>query len=126
VFHKFGKRRTKVESKSVSIAENIIGEKEVFTIITSASEAMDFINKSFKAYIQGEHELHEQFLESADQVLDKAHEMQAQMIQNELNGNGSAVTMMMVHAQDHLMNVILAKQMIQYFFDLIDTIRKKG
>jgi PTS system cellobiose-specific IIA component len=100
-------------------------EKEVFTIITSASEAMDFINQSFKAYIQGKHELHEQFLEKADQALDKAHEMQARMIQNELNGNGSVVTMMMVHAQDHLMNVILAKQMIQYFFELIDTIRAK-
>lgn len=117
-----------MEANPVRPADDSTNEETVFTIITSASEAMDFIDKCFKACIRGEYELCGHLLEQSDRVLDKAHEVQAQMIQDELNGKTAVLNMMMIHAQDHLMNVILAKQIITYFLELaekIDTGRRK-
>ncbi|WP_313585081.1 PTS lactose/cellobiose transporter subunit IIA [Lacrimispora sp.] len=56
-------------------------------------------------------------MEEAEKVIMEAHELQTEMIQNELKGQKAEVGLLMVHAQDHLMNAMtvmdLCKEMIE-------------
>jgi len=56
-------------------------------------------------------------MNEADQMILQSHEVQTEMIQNELNGEKVEVGLLMVHAQDHLMNAMtvmdLCKEMIE-------------
>ena len=52
-----------------------------------------------------------------DELL-KAHEIQTKMLQDEAGGNKHEVTLLMVHAQDHLMNASLAQDLISEIVEL--------
>ena len=54
--------------------------------------------------------------------LAEAHKVQTNLIQEEAAGNSSEVTLLMVHAQDHLMNAITVKDMSQEFVDMYEKI----
>ncbi|RHW50031.1 PTS lactose/cellobiose transporter subunit IIA [Bombilactobacillus bombi] len=55
-------------------------------------------------------------MKQAKEELTNAHNVQTKMLQNEVNGNTKETTLLMVHAQDHLMNAMtvndLAKEII--------------
>lgn len=57
-------------------------------------------------------------IEKAGEFLDKAHTAQTQLIQEETAGNGKQVTLLMVHAQDHLMNAMTVRDLAQEFVDM--------
>lgn len=63
-------------------------------------------------------------LEEAKAFLTKAHEFQTDLIQEEAQGNVEKVTMLMAHAQDHLMNAITVIDMAGEFIDLYAKISK--
>lgn len=58
----------------------------------------------------------ELLMQKAHDDLVKAHNLQTKLLQKEVNGEGEAPTLLMVHAQDHLMNAMtvndLAKEII--------------
>ena len=60
----------------------------------------------------------EELIEKANDEINAAHEVQTNLIQAEIRGeNKEPVTLLMVHAQDHLMNAMtvrdLAREIIQ-------------
>lgn len=59
-------------------------------------------------------------LEQSNADLLKAHEAQTELIQDEANGNTAKITILMLHAQDHLMNAITVKDLAQEFIDLYE------
>ncbi|RKL62146.1 PTS lactose/cellobiose transporter subunit IIA [Thermoanaerobacteraceae bacterium SP2] len=59
-------------------------------------------------------------IKKACDELDKAHDVQTKLIQDEAAGNGTKVTLLMVHAQDHLMNAITVKDLAQEFIDMYE------
>lgn len=63
-------------------------------------------------------------LEEAQRLLTKAHEFQTDLIQEEAQGNVEKVTILMAHAQDHLMNAITVIDMAEEFIDLYAKISK--
>lgn len=63
-------------------------------------------------------------LEEAKRFLTKAHEFQTDLIQEEAQGNVEKVTILMAHAQDHLMNAITVIDMAGEFIDLYAKISK--
>lgn len=64
------------------------------------------------------------FIQEAKNSLTKAHESQTDLIQEEAAGNVKEVTMLMAHAQDHLMNAITVIDMVNEFVDLYEKISK--
>ncbi len=60
--------------------------------------------------------LHEQACDD----LARAHEVQAHLIQEEADGKGQNVTLLMVHAQDHLMNAMTVKDLAQEMIDMYE------
>ncbi|MDK2805166.1 MAG: cellobiose system component [Thermoanaerobacterium sp.] len=59
-------------------------------------------------------------IDKACEELDKAHDVQTKLIQDEAAGNRKEVTLLMVHAQDHLMNAITVKDLAQEFIDMYE------
>lgn len=63
-------------------------------------------------------------LAEAGQALAQAHEAQAELIQSEADGQPVALSLLLVHAQDHLMNAITVRDMAFEFVELYRRIRE--
>lgn len=59
----------------------------------------------------------EKLLKKSDDLLLKANSIEHKIIQEEAAGNNIEVTILMVHAQDHLMTAIEAKNLIEGIID---------
>ncbi|HEK9101257.1 PTS lactose/cellobiose transporter subunit IIA [Bacillus pfraonensis] len=78
---------------------------------SSAMEAIDYAKR-------GEFQEAEAKLQEALQELQEAHRLQTDLIQREAGGEKTEITLLMVHAQDHLMNAITVKELASEFVAL--------
>lgn len=60
----------------------------------------------------------------AGEDLAQAHEIQTELIQNEAAGHNREITLLMVHAQDHLMNAMTVRDLAQEFIDLYEQMKR--
>ena len=60
----------------------------------------------------------EKLIEEASELINEAHKVQTNMIQMEAAGNKVDVSFLMVHAQDHLMTVMLLRDIVKNFVNL--------
>ena len=60
----------------------------------------------------------EKLIEEASELINEAHKVQPNMIQMEAAGNKVDVSFLMVHAQDHLMTVMLLRDIVKNFVNL--------
>lgn len=51
-------------------------------------------------------------LAEAESALREAHKIQTHLIEDEARGNHQPVTLLMIHAQDHLMNAMTIKDLV--------------
>ncbi|PTM57890.1 PTS lactose/cellobiose transporter subunit IIA [Desmospora activa] len=65
-------------------------------------------------------------LRQAGEELHKAHQLHANLIQQEAGGEQTTVTLLMVHAQDHLMNALTVKDLASEMVDLYERIMVDG
>lgn len=65
-------------------------------------------------------------LQDAAEELSKAHHYQTELIQNEAGGEKTEMTLLMVHAQDHLMNAMTVKDMAAEIIELYEKSPSKG
>ena len=87
-------------------------------LISGASESIGFLDQAFKASRVGNYTLAEECFDQSDAALKIAHDLQTDMIQKQLNGEPTVVSLFMVHAQDHMMNVFLMKQVVRYLVEI--------
>jgi PTS system cellobiose-specific IIA component len=64
-------------------------------------------------------------IELAEVELAQAHISQTKLIQEEASGNSVEISLIMVHAQDHLMNAITVKDLAHEFIDMYDKFFKQ-
>jgi len=88
----------------------------------SRSKAMEAIAAAKEGKIGKARELHEEAVEK----LTAAHEIQADIIQAESDGEITEISVLLVHAQDHIMNAILLKDLSLEFIDLYEKLGGKG
>ena len=86
----------------------------------SRSESMEAIIEAKKGNIEEAR----QHLKIAGEELTTIHNIQTSLIQNEAAGNRTEISLLMIHAQDHLMNAITIKDMAREFVDLYERIGK--
>jgi len=89
-----------------------ISEEIIFQLITNAGAAKSDIFEAFRCCQIGKYGEAEQLIESAGKCLLEAHKAQTNLIQQEAAGESAVVGLLMVHAQDHLMTCILAKDIV--------------
>lgn len=83
--------------------------------------------KAFEALAkarEGEYSEVKKLLLEADESSILAHNAQTELLQAEANGEGSKYSLILVHAQDHLMSSILAKELIQEMVKLYEDLKK--
>ena len=93
-------------------------EMIVFSLIANSGEgrslSMEAIARAKKEDFDGAKAL----LEQADEKIAEAHKSQTSLIQSEADGQKAEVSLLLIHAQDHLMNAITISQMAKEFVDL--------
>ncbi|MBH0332962.1 PTS cellobiose transporter subunit IIA [Brevibacillus brevis] len=64
----------------------------------------------------------EDALKRAGEELGRAHQNQTALIQKEIAGEKTEISMLLIHAQDHLMNAITVKDLATEFVELYSQI----
>lgn len=89
-------------------------------IISLSGEVKKEFLKAVKYAKNNEFEQAKEVFDEADDKLIKAHLKQTELIKQEANGDKIEGSLMLTHAQDHLMTAILLKDMAKEFIDLYD------
>lgn len=95
-----------------NITEIIMG------LIVNGGNARSLAMKAIYAAKKGDFVGADQFLEEANESLLKAHHSQTELLTQEASGQIMDISLLMIHAQDHLMNAITVKDMAIEFVDL--------
>lgn len=98
-------------------------EEVAMTIVGNAGEARSLAYEALREAKTENFDKAEELLKESREKSLVAHGMQTELICNEADGNGIAMNLLMVHAQDHLMNSILARELVE---ELIDVYRRIG
>ncbi|KAB7665826.1 PTS lactose/cellobiose transporter subunit IIA [Bacillus sp. B1-b2] len=91
-------------------------EEISFQIILNGGNARGLAMEAINDARIGEFDLAEQKLEDANEAMRVAHRYQTDLIQGEARGEKFEIRLLLIHAQDHLMNAMtvidLAKEII--------------
>ncbi len=86
-------------------------EKTVTEIIATSGNARSCMIQAIWKAREGAFSEVEALVGQAEQDLNHAHVIQTRLLQQEVSGHPSEVTLLMVHAQDHLMTSITVKEL---------------
>jgi PTS system cellobiose-specific IIA component len=88
-------------------------ENNIFMIISCAGQARSFCFEALRNARKGNFDKAEECIEKAQAELLKTHNTHADMIHKEAAGEKMEVSLLLVHAEDHLMTAMFAKDLIQ-------------
>jgi PTS system cellobiose-specific IIA component len=94
-------------------------------LIAGAGDSKSYSMEAIMHAKVGEFELARSCIEKAKLAMLDTHEVQTELIRNEMLGETSQVTLLMVHAQDHLTTAMLMRDMASEFIDLYEKIANK-
>ena len=89
-----------------------------FTIILHAGNGRTLVHESFPLMRAGKYEEAEAKLKEANDALVEAHNAQTDLLHQYANGEDINMEIIMVHAQDHLMNAILCQDLAREIISL--------
>lgn len=86
-------------------------EEIIMGIIMHGGNARSLSMRAMSASKKSNFEEADKLVEEATEELGKAHRIQTDLIQAETRGERTGVSLLMVHAQDHLMNAMTVKDL---------------
>ncbi|PEL05845.1 PTS lactose/cellobiose transporter subunit IIA [Bacillus sp. AFS017336] len=98
----------------------IKNETEIFTLILHGGNGRSAAMEAIKAAKKKDFVLAHKKLQEAGDALNEAHHIQTTLIQSEIGGTPTEISLLMIHAQDHLMNAMTVKDMAKEFVDLYE------
>lgn len=96
-----------------------------FGIIGHAGDAKSIAFDAISEAKKGNIEVAREKIQESKEVMLKAHRFQTELIQNEASGNKTEMSVILVHAQDHLMNAMNFQQLAEEFIDLYERLENK-
>lgn len=93
-------------------------ETIAMTLVGNAGEGRSLAFEALNEAKKGNFEKAEQLLKESQERTLAAHEIQTQLICNEAEGNKTEMSLLMVHAQDHLMTSMLARELITELIEI--------
>lgn len=90
----------------------MVNQEEIMGIIMHGGNAKSLCISAMKKLEKREVEEAKALVSEANLELIEAHKIQTQLIQQEASGDKVEVTLLMVHAQDHLMNAITVRDLV--------------
>ncbi|MBY6274357.1 MAG: PTS lactose/cellobiose transporter subunit IIA [Caldibacillus debilis] len=101
-------------------------EEVSFQIILNGGNARTLAMEAINLAKSGEYELAEKKLEEANEAIRKAHQVQTGLIQREASGEQLEIRILLIHAQDHLMNAMTVIDLVQEIIELHKTKQDKN
>jgi len=99
-------------------------EQVIMNIIINSGDAKGYSYEALNAVNEGNYEEADQLIEKANEALEVAHNAQTDLLQKEAAGEKTEVSVLFVHAQDHLMTTITEKNLIEQIMELRKIINK--
>lgn len=93
-------------------------EDVVMGLIINAGQARSLAYKALKQAKIGDFAQAEELMAQSRMALNEAHLVQTQLIEADQGEGKTRVTLVLVHAQDHLMNAMLARELIAELIEL--------
>lgn len=93
-------------------------EEAVMEIIVNAGQSRSLCFEALQAARQGNIDEAKSLLREADGYARQAHKMQTKLIEQDAGEARQPMTLIMVHAQDHLMNSLLARELSEEIIHL--------
>lgn len=93
-------------------------EMVIMNIIINSGDAKGYSYEALSAVNEGNYEEAEKLIEKANEALEVAHNAQTDLLQKEAAGEKTEVSVLFVHAQDHLMTTITEKNLIEQIMEL--------
>lgn len=105
-------------------------EQISFKIISLAGDAFSKLIEALQMAKKGDHQQVEALISGAKEQVNEAHNVQTELIVKEAQGETADFSVLLIHAQDTLMNTILTmtlvEEMIAMYMDLKIQIENKG
>lgn len=101
-------------------------EDIIFSIISYGGDAKALAYEAIEASDEGDFEKAQTLLEEADASLMVAHNTQTELLTAEVNGDNKEVSLLLVHAQDHLMTAIEVRSLAERFIAINQRISRLG
>ncbi|WP_296971984.1 PTS lactose/cellobiose transporter subunit IIA [Tepidanaerobacter sp. EBM-38] len=97
-------------------------EKIILSIIAHAGNARSLCFEALRLAKEGNlGEAHKKINETKEELLN-AHKIQSNMLHKEAAGEKHEISLLLIHAQDHLMAAMLAKDLIEEFIELYEKV----
>lgn len=96
----------------------VVLEEAVMEIIVNAGQSRSLCFEALHAARQGNFDEAQSLLREADGYSRQAHRMQTKLIEQDAGEAKQPMTLIMVHAQDHLMNSLLARELCEEILHL--------
>ena len=93
-------------------------EEAVMEIIVNAGQSRSLCFEALHAARQGNIDEAKSLLREAEGYARQAHKMQTKLIEQDAGEGRQLMTLIMVHAQDHLMNSLLARELSEEIIHL--------
>ena len=101
-------------------------EENIFHILLHGGNARSLAMEAVHDAKSGNWQAARQKIGQAEAEIRKAHRIQTAWIQQEAGGERKEVTLLLVHAQDHLMNAITVKDLAVELIDLYKRMSSAG
>ena len=93
-------------------------ETIIMNIILHSGNARSLAMEAIQEAKKGNFETANKYITEATQSLGEAHKSQTDLIQGEARGEKSEISILLIHAQDHLMNAMTLKDMAAEMVEL--------
>ena len=98
-------------------------EQIVMELVVNGGNARSMAMKAITAAQNKNYDLAAENIEQCNIALNRAHEFQTGILQAEASGEHLDMSLIMVHAQDHLMNAMTVRDLAKEFVKLYQTER---
>lgn len=96
-------------------------EEQIMQIILYSGNAKSTAFEAIQAAKANNFEQANELIERANEEMSSAHRVQTYLIQSEIRGEKVETSLLLIHAQDHLMNAITFKDLAGEFIALYET-----
>lgn len=100
-------------------------EEQIFDLISHGGDAKAYAYEALKAAKENKMQEADELLNKSQEELNVAHATQTKLIQAEINGEDLKISLLLIHAEDHLMAAISERNLIKEMIELIKLIYNK-
>ncbi|MGP3590802.1 PTS N,N'-diacetylchitobiose transporter subunit IIA [Vagococcus sp. WN89Y] len=98
-------------------------EEVVMGLIINSGQARSLAYAALKQAKQGDFEAAKKMMVQSRQALNEAHRVQTKLIEDDQGEGAMKVSLVLVHAQDHLMTSMLARELITELIELHEKLK---